>query len=419
MSFHPSLASGSTTEPNTPDPPPIDLEDEDIPSGDFARLIPISRSARIAFHHLYLAIEQSPEKYLWHRKFVYVRRNLEELESEIDEQSTSDELVRSPRPQDPPLVHSGFWRLNMDVHPANRQLGWVLGKGRWNTRDSYSSSVTGGGVDILLTANTKEPLLRGRHARLLHSLESHTLLLIADKKLRVGEKHLNPTNVAAFGLRKTIIAFGDLEYELSFTSIDQPLYRAQLDQLAQFLDYQGHRPGLFVDPTPAETDYMIMNKYFIRSSFTQGSTCWMCAAVDKDTGASVAVKKIVAVSSSTLRHARREIEAMKKLSTERSPVSTLFHSTLHVHPCTISYILTYPPAHGRKIDRLHNYRTQQLLWGYRMLHYLTAAHKRNPWPITYFSITSDVLPPFAFRTDDRGAGFPSCRRVHASRSQTR
>jgi hypothetical protein len=46
----------------------------------------------------------------------------------------------------------------------------------------------------------------------------------------------------------------------------------------------------------------------------------MCAAVDKDTGASVAVKKIIAVSSSTLRHARREIDAMKRLLSERPPV---------------------------------------------------------------------------------------------------
>jgi hypothetical protein len=153
------------------------------------------------------------------------------------------------------------------------------------------------------------------------------LQIIADKKLRIGEKHLSPTNVAAFGQRKTVVAFGDLEYELTFTNIDQSLYRAQLDQLSQLLNYQGNRPGMFVDPTPAETDYMIMNKYFIRSSFTQGSTCWMCAAVDKDTGASVAVKKIIAVSSSTLRHARREIDAMNRLSSDRTPVR--FHFSLH------------------------------------------------------------------------------------------
>lgn len=79
-----------------------------------------------------------------------------------------------------------------------------------------------------------------------------------------------------------------------------------------------------MDLTPADTDYLVMEKYFIRSSFTQGTTCWMCAAVDRDTGASVVVKKIVAVSSAMLNHARREINAMKKLLSSRSPVSSSF-----------------------------------------------------------------------------------------------
>jgi hypothetical protein len=246
------------------------------------------------------------------------------MEAEIDEQSTSDELVPSPRPQSPIMVHTGFWRLNMDLHPVNRHFGWVLGKGRWNTRDSHLNTVTGGGMDILLTAKIKEPLLRGRHARLLHSLESYTFMVAADKTVRVGDRHLNSTNVSAFGRRKTVIAFGDLEYELAFTNLDQSIYKAQLNQLSQFLNYQGPRPRAFVDPTTTDTDYLFMEKYFIRSSFTQGTTCWMCAAVDRDTGASVAVKKIVAVSSAMLNHARREINVMKKLLSTRSPVSSFF-----------------------------------------------------------------------------------------------
>jgi hypothetical protein len=238
----------------------------------------------------------------------------------------------------------------MDLHPVNRHFGWVLGKGRWNTRDSHLNTVTGGGIDILLTANIKEPLLRGRHARLLHSLESYTFMVAADKKLRVGDRHLSPTNVSALGQRKTVIAFGDLEYELTFTNLDQLIYKTQLDQLSKILNYQGHRPGAFVDPTPADTDYLVMEKYFIRSSFTQGSTCWMCAAVNRDTGASVAVKKIVAVSSAMLNHARREISAMKKLFSSHSPVSSPFPilSTFISHK---TLILTRPSAQCCQVDR--------------------------------------------------------------------
>ena len=49
-----------TTEPNIPEPLPINDENEDIPNRDFTRLIPISRPARTAFHNLVLTIDESP-----------------------------------------------------------------------------------------------------------------------------------------------------------------------------------------------------------------------------------------------------------------------------------------------------------------------------------------------------------------------
>ena len=266
-------------------------------------------------------MEESPEKYTWNRTFVHVRKNLEELEPEIDEQSTSDEPARASKSQPPALIYSGYWRLNMELPPADQPLGWIMGKGRWKKREGHPSSITSSGVDILLAANAKESSLRGRHARLFHSLESFALLVAAEQRLRVGERYLDSTKVAAIGQRKTTIAFGDMEYELSFTNINQSLYRAQLVEHSQFLEYQGHQPGILWDPTPADTDYTIMNKYTIRRSFAKGSTCWMCAAVDKDTGASVAVKKIDAMASNALNNARLEINAMKRLSVAHCPVS--------------------------------------------------------------------------------------------------
>lgn len=100
MSFHLVGTSYSEliTEPNTPVPLPINNENEENPSGDFARLVSIFRSARNAFHNLVLAMEESPEKYYWYRRFVHIRPNLEEMEAELDEQLTGDELVPSPRP---------------------------------------------------------------------------------------------------------------------------------------------------------------------------------------------------------------------------------------------------------------------------------------------------------------------------------
>jgi len=80
MSSQSSIYWGSTTEPNTPEPLPIDEDDENNPSGDFARLIPRSRQAHIAFHHVVEVVIASPEKYAWHRKFIHVHKTMDELE---------------------------------------------------------------------------------------------------------------------------------------------------------------------------------------------------------------------------------------------------------------------------------------------------------------------------------------------------
>jgi hypothetical protein len=262
-----------------------------------------------------------------------------ELESELDEHSTSDEVTTSLQSDKPTLlrVHDGFWRLNLDIRPANRQLGWVMGKGRWKARDSYASILTGGGVDLLLTG-PRESLVRGRHARFLHHLESNSFMIVADQKVRVGEVHLRPTETAVFAKPRTALAFGLLEYDLAFTNIAQSVYKEQLAKLSHFLNYTGLNPGDLTDPTPAETDYTIMDKYIIRSSFTQGSTCWMCSGVNKDTGTSVAVKKILALSSSTLPHAKREIAAMQRLLSDQIPVRKSFSALL----CTLFFYIIFP-----------------------------------------------------------------------------
>ena len=51
----------STTEPNTPEPAPISANNEGLPGRDFARMNPISRSARIALTTLSDAISLHPQ----------------------------------------------------------------------------------------------------------------------------------------------------------------------------------------------------------------------------------------------------------------------------------------------------------------------------------------------------------------------
>lgn len=74
MSFALPPSRDSTTEPSTPEPECIDSDTENLPFGDFARLVPISRDSRIAFDQLVVAIKQDPIKHSWPLKFVYIRK---------------------------------------------------------------------------------------------------------------------------------------------------------------------------------------------------------------------------------------------------------------------------------------------------------------------------------------------------------
>jgi len=320
MSFTSPPLEYSTTEPNTPEPDEIQSDIEDLPFGDFARIFPVSIAARLAFDQLVVAMKNDPSKYSWHRKFVHIRKGREEFEPETDELSTSDELEPLPRLKKPTSLYTGFWRLNMKLMPWNRRFGWVLGKGRWVTNHTNSGAQnTSGGVDILLTPDANDPTVRSRHARLTHSLDSFSLLVIADKRTRVGQVHLEPSSIIALDQTHTAIAFGNLEYRISFTGLDRSLYTDQLTQFSKSLKYNGHTPGSFLDPTPADTDYMVMGKYSIKRSFVQGTTCWVCPAIVKNGGGIIAAKKIVALDARLLRHVHAEIAAMSRLKQSQKP----------------------------------------------------------------------------------------------------
>jgi len=172
----------------------------------------------------------------------------------------------SPKPGEPTLlqVRRWFWRLNMDIHPANRQIGWVMGRGRWKDQDSNAKWYTGGGVDTLLT----DPKKKFVDAILdFYIISSLIVLWFLQTTKRAWWNHLNPTETAVFAKLRTAIAFGLLEYDLAFTEIDQSVYKEQLQAFAPH-KVHGLNSAELLDPTPAETNITI-RKYIIRSLFRQ------------------------------------------------------------------------------------------------------------------------------------------------------
>lgn len=308
------IDSQPTTEPNSPKN--STAEDELLPQGDFAQLFPTSIPARLAFHDLAVILQEQPTAYAWQRRFIHIQPGLQELTVE-DGGSTSDD--GEVPPSIPRLIHTGFWRFNMEIGPAQTFLGWVAGKGRWH--DHALDSDDHGGVDILLTPDSHDRNVRGRHARFIHNLESNTFVVVADRKLRLGADYVANSQLAAFSRKKTSIAIGNLEYSLDFTNIDQQVYRTQLDQLAVKMQHLGHRPDMLMSPTPMDTDYSLSDKYIIKSSFASGSSCFVCSAIDAR-GTLFAVKKIIAFDQRSRNRAKMEADTMQRLTSNGdAPVS--------------------------------------------------------------------------------------------------
>jgi serine/threonine protein kinase len=302
-----------TTEPNTPEPQSISGESEEQSSGDFARLTPSSKSSRLAFHNLVSSFEDGDnwEAYSWHQKFIHVRKTLEALEDDDEESTGGEGLQLGP----PTQIKSGFWRLNMCLRPARAQFGWFIGRGRWqaNARDAH------GAVDILLTPNATEPSIRGRHARFIHNLDSNRLLIQAEGTMRFNGEVLFKGDRRELPKDPSTLTFGIFEYKFSWATIDQELYRKQLDDLAQEVNHD-NRPPLFMTPTPQSSEYLL-DKYRIQGTFATGSSCIVCAATDMS-GNPYAVKKIIAKNRRSRLDVDEEVRNLRKLTDNRdSPVS--------------------------------------------------------------------------------------------------
>lgn len=320
-----SYSSGTTTEPNTPE----SLPNLGEPRGDFGRLTPISTAAKLAFHEVFISLDTEVERYRWHRCFMYAKPEPEPLDDDLDTSSSASER-NSPDPavEEPlskkltPLVHHGFWRFNLALPPAELRLGWMVGKGRWGavTRDSHAE------VDILLTSNTAQKEIRGRHIRFLHNLDSGRLLIFAAAKVKINGVQLNRGDSRILQSGKTFIAFGPFEYEFSWTDLDQEIYRRQLRDLAESLSHTGYTPPVFITPTPMDSEWILKDRYHVTGSFATGSSCVMYSAMDM-AGVLYAVKKVTSnrPPSDDRNQVRGEVNALKKLHQQgKAPVSFLF-----------------------------------------------------------------------------------------------
>lgn len=285
------------TVPNSPKDDSFSVDDDGA-NGDFARLVPANRAARIAFNEVVdkLRTPDSGWTETGLEKYMHIDRVKVDVHEENSDTDTDGDI--------PPLTISlwtGYYRLNLDIPPSNGKIGWVVGRGR--------SDLINRGIDFLLTCSSIYGV-SGRHARFLHHSSSNALMVVAGRRPVVlnGTVELENAHQAITAV-VTGISFGDLIYRLTFTSLNRNVYAQQLKNLHR--SSSGGLPG-FMSPTPASTDYELKH-YTVKAVFAEGSTCIMSSGIDRRTGALVAIKEMKrnVRNSSALAH---EIEVNRSLS---------------------------------------------------------------------------------------------------------
>ena len=260
------------------------------PEGDFARLIPRSAIARQSFNCLVRRIIDDAS-YLPHsRRFIH----FEDAMSREEEDSSDASFFQ------PPDINAvcGYYRLDMSLPPNNLHLGWIIGSGRPDLPEDE--------VDFVLTAETNQHNVRGRHCRLQRDLQTGVLLIISDGRslildgkdvLRrnlqktVGIERIQPEHEYQRALyTQTGIMIGDLSYLLEFTLLREEVQQKQLQEARAAMGIEAP-PSMLLSPTPLKNTYEYFG-YVVYPVTHGGVSSTVAFAYSKATGKPVVIKKM-------------------------------------------------------------------------------------------------------------------------------
>ncbi|OAL36618.1 hypothetical protein AYO20_04234 [Fonsecaea nubica] len=284
--------------PGTPDT--VVLEEPCSPrtsarlEGDFARLIPVNRPARLAFSKIAQRIRLDPDWQKHARQFIHIDETAKELTSFED--SEADDEVRS---RDPSIL-SGHYIFSMTKLPKVPRLGWVWGSGRRDLPDGH--------IDFLLTVDRKQDRILGRHGRVFHTNDGllavtvpakEPIYINGDEKLENGQRIIY--------LPRTSITIGNLTFCLEFTQLG--IYRTQVNTLMS--EWHGRQIHPSLEPTPQPYHFKL-HGFVIQEPLSSGGHGVVLGGINCETGSPVAVKRLQRTCGN-LERIRLEIEISKRV----------------------------------------------------------------------------------------------------------
>lgn len=264
---------GATTEPDSSPEPAV----EDI--GQFARLVPVNRVARVAIN------ATAAKSAYHHRQFI-------------------DEVFYDSRP-------TKCFNLSLAVLPEFPQLGWRIGKGREPLKNL--------GVDLLLSMDgieedNEDDCVAGIHARFNWVKGAGGFFLIAvhhkGKKVMInGETFRADQRVIRPG---NVIMIGECAFTLQFTSRNSEDEDQFQVELTHFFERLHGRDKPLILPTPNEHDSRF-GDWIFQHPISRGSYGTVYMVIHSQTGLPAAAKRILK-SKKNEYGVDREIRMAEKIS---------------------------------------------------------------------------------------------------------
>jgi hypothetical protein len=277
---------------NSVDPPEFDF--------DFAQLVPVNDSAKLAFDELAKLKLADPEWNPHARNYIHVEEEQEAF-GEDDEEEQSDEPSARSYTRN---IHTGHFRLSLGLQPKRFARGWVIGCGRQALSDPD--------VDFLITVDGRRDRVRSRHAQIVYHRETRVLMLkVPPKKSVILDGVRIEQSTAALTRLTSGITIGNLAFQLQFQSKHRTEYLEQLDKIAELTTYFVGDRIETVDPTPSD-QYFTLHGYQFQTPQAAGAYGVVSACVHNLTGDVYAVKR-VKKSRDTVKEVEKELTILEIL----------------------------------------------------------------------------------------------------------
>ena len=248
---------------------------------EFARLVPLNKSARIAFKEL-ATVKEDDRSWLPHiRRFIHV-------------EDDGDADGSGPR---------GYFRFSLSLLPERFALGWVVGTGVVGEINF--------GIDILLTLRGDRDDVRPQHMRFYHHRENRVLMLKPGPNKSVilnGEEIIAQPRVlpASSG-----IMIGNLAYRFEFTNSGSQ-YGVHLEELMRESRYfSTAEPPQSLNATPSPNNF-VLRQYQFQTPLAAGAFGVVSPCVHLHSGEIFAVKRLNRTKK-TFAEVNHEICMLKKV----------------------------------------------------------------------------------------------------------